>query len=117
MQLLHPPPALTLNSHVTMSTSGSANCGSFWGTTNTDWRLYQNKNGDVTISVSAGHTLKAVKFTYNVSNNGTLMDGTTVIASGTKVNLSGTSKTFTVGNTGTATNGQVKITAVQVEYE
>lgn len=111
-------PTLTLNSHVTMSTSGSANCGSFWGTSNTDWRLYQNKKGDVTISVSAGHTLKSVKFTYNVTNTGTLKDGDTVIASGTKVSLSGTSKTFTVGNTSNSvTNGQVRITAVQVEYE
>ena len=110
-------PTLALNSVVTMSTSGTGNCGSFWQTTGTQWRLYQNKNGDVTISVSAGHTLKAVKFTYSVSNTGTLKDGSTVIASGTKVNLSGTSKTFTVGNTTSATNGQVRITAVQVEYE
>ncbi|MBR0315177.1 MAG: hypothetical protein IJK39_08680, partial [Bacteroidales bacterium] len=110
-------PTLTLNSHVTMSTSGAANCGSFWQTTGTQWRLYQNKNADVTISVSAGHTLKAVTFTYSVTNTGTLLDGSTVIASGTKVELSGTSKTFTVGNTTSATNGQVRITAVQVEYE
>ncbi len=110
-------PTLALNSVVTMSTSGTGNCGSFWGTTDTQWRLYQNKNGDVTISVSAGHTLKAVQFTYSVTNTGTLKDGSTVIASGTKVNLSGTSKTFTVGNTTSATNGQVRITAVQVEYE
>jgi hypothetical protein len=110
-------PTLTLNSHVTMSTSGAANCGSFWQTTGTQWRLYQNKNADVTISVSAGHTLKAVTFTYSVTNTGTLLDGSTVIASGTKVELSGTSKTFTVGNTTSATNGQVRITAVTVEYE
>ncbi len=110
-------PTLALNSVVTMSTSGTGNCGSFWGATDTQWRLYQNKNGDVTISVSAGHTLKAVQFTYSVTNTGTLKDGSTVVASGTKVNLSGTSKTFTVGNTTSATNGQVRITAVQVEYE
>lgn len=101
-----------------MSTSGSANCGSFWGTSNTDWRLYQNKNGDVTISVSAGHTLKSVKFTYNTNKGGVLKDGSTTIDSDTKVDVSGTSKTFTVGNTSNSvTNGQVRITAVQVEYE
>lgn len=110
-------PTLTLNSHVTMSTSGAANCGSFWGTTDTQWRLYQNKGADVTISVSAGHTLKAVTFTFSTTNSGALKDGSTVIASGTKVDLSGTSKTFTVGNTGSGTSGQVRITAVQVEYE
>ena len=100
-----------------MSTSGAANCGSFWGTTDTQWRLYQNKGADVTISVSAGHTLKAVTFTFSTTNSGALKDGSTVIASGTKVDLSGTSKTFTVGNTGSGTSGQVRITAVQVEYE
>ena len=41
----------------------------------------------------------------------------TEISSGTAVAVNGTSKTFSVGNSGTATNGQVKITAISVSYE
>ena len=109
--------SLRLNDSVKMSTTGEDNCGSFWGTTTVDWRLYQAKGGDVTISVADGCELKSVKFTYGVSNGGTLLDASSnQVSSGTTVTASGSSVTFTVGNTGEATNGQVKITAVEVKY-
>ena len=38
------------------------------------------------------------------------------VTSGTAVNVSGTSAEFTVGNSGTATNGQIRITAIEVIY-
>jgi hypothetical protein len=109
--------SLRLNDSVKMSTTGEDNCGSFWGATTVDWRLYQAKGGDVTISVADGCELKSVKFTYGVSNGGTLLDASSnQVSSGTTVTASGSSVTFTVGNTGEATNGQVKITAVEVKY-
>ena len=108
---------LALDSKVTMSTTGEANCGSFWGSNPIDWRLYQNKNGDLTISVSSDYSLVSVKFTYSQSNGGSLFDGDTAISSGNTYSLSGTSKTYTVGSTTGKTNGQVKITAVEVTYE
>ena len=109
--------SINLDEKVTMSTTGDPNCGSFWGTTNIDWRLYQNKSGNVTISVPAGCSLVSVKFTYNQSNGGSLYDGSTAISSNSTQSLSGTSKTYTVGNTTNATNGQVRITAVEVTYQ
>ena len=108
--------SFALDGNITISTTGSANCGSFWGTTTNDWRLYQNKSGNVTITAATGCTLQKVTITYSVSNTGTLKDGTTTIASGSEQAISGTSKTYTVGNTGTATNGQVKITKIKVLY-
>ena len=104
--------SFNLNDHITVSTTGSPNCGSFWGT---DWRLYQNKQGNVIISTSYG-TLKSVKFTYTNSNSGTLNYNSSAITSGTTVNVSGTSVEFTVGNSGAATNGQVRITDIDVTY-
>lgn len=107
---------LKLSSSVRMSTSGEDNCGSFWGE-NREWRLYQNKSGDVTVSVAEGCTLKSVKLTFGTSNNGILVDSANnTITSGTKYDVSGSSVTYTVANSSTNTNGQVKITAIEVVY-
>ncbi|MBQ3711877.1 MAG: hypothetical protein II891_05730 [Bacteroidales bacterium] len=85
----------------------------------TQWRFYQARGGGLTISVSGGHTLVRATFTYTLSNTGVLLapDGATQIASGGSCNLSGTSAFFTLGNTGGATNGQVRFTRIVVEYE
>ena len=108
--------SFSLDANITISTSGGANCGSFWGTTTKDWRLYQAQSGDVTITASSGNTLQSVTFTYSTSNGGTLKDGTTTVATGSAQTISGSSKTYTVGNTGNKTNGQVRITAISVTY-
>ncbi|MBR4809643.1 MAG: hypothetical protein IK031_05125 [Bacteroidales bacterium] len=107
---------LDLSDAVRMLTSGDDNCGSFWGEPNTDWRLYQAKGGNLTIKVASGCSLKSVKLTFNVSNTGVLKEGDKVIESGTAMDVTGTSVYYTVGNSGTATNGQIKITAVEVKY-
>ena len=109
---------LTLDANITLSTTGDDNCGSFWGTSpNNDWRLYQAKSGNAVLTAANGYTLKSVKFTYGASNGGVLLDGETQVATASKYDISGASKTFTVGNSGSASNGQVKITAIEIEYE
>ena len=106
-----------LDDVITISTTGTPNCGSVWGTTTNDWRLYQNQSGNVIVSAQVGYELVSVKFTYSQSNSGTLKDGSTTVATKTEVDCSGlTTKTLTVGNTGTKTNGQVKITEFSVTY-
>lgn len=109
--------SFALDANITVSTSGSPNCGSFWGTTTKDWRLYQNQNGDVTISVPTGCELQSVTFTYNTNNGGVLYDGAANVNTGSAATISGTSATFTVQNTGNKTNGQVRITAISVTYD
>lgn len=109
--------SIALDNIITMSTSGKANCGSFWGADTQEWRLYQNKNGDVTISASSGYIIKSVKFTFKNSNSGTLNNGSTKLSSNTKYDVNSSSVTYTVGNSGTATNGQIKISAVDVVYQ
>ncbi len=113
-----------LDSNITISTSGSANCGSVWGSTTKDWRLYQNQSGDVTVTAASGYTLTSVTFTYSVSNSGTLATVTgqdvaaaNQVASNSAKSVSGTSVTYYVANTGTKTNGQVRITQFSVTYE
>ena len=109
-------PILDLSSAVRMSTSGTPNCGAFYGTSPTEWRLYQKANGDVTITVASGCQLKSVKFTYTTTNTGSLFNGQTEVKSDEVVETSGTEVTFTVGNTGEAENGQVRIKEVEVVY-
>ena len=90
------------------------------GNYNTQWRFYQARGGGLTVSVPAGRSLVSATFTYTVTNTGILLapDGSTQIPSGTKYLLSGgTSAFFTLGNTGSATNGQCRFTEISVEYE
>ena len=100
---------------VTFTANGGSNTGKYY-TSGQEWRYYQGENASITISVPEGFALVSVKPTYNVSNGGVLKNGDATIASGTTVNVSGTSVTFTVGNSGTATNGQVRFTNIDVVY-
>ncbi len=116
--------SFALDANITISTSGSANCGSFWGSSTKDWRLYQNRTGNVTITAASGYELESVTYTYSVSNSGILNtsgNGSSIAssyqkASGTAISISGSSYTLHVGNTGTGTNGQVRITQISVTY-
>lgn len=112
--------SFNLDDNITISTSGSANCGSIWGNTKGttfDWRLYHAKNGDITIAASDNHELVSVNLTFTTGSNGVLLDGDNKISSNTAIFVSGQSKTFTVGNSDTKTNGQVKITQFSVTYK
>ena len=100
---------------VTFTANGGGNTGKYY-TSGEEWRFYQTESASITISVSEGYTLVSVKPTYNVTSGGVLKNGNSTIASGSTVAVSGTSVTFTVGNSGTATNGQVKFTNIDVVY-
>lgn len=110
---------LELSPSVRMSTTGAPNCGAFYGKDpNNDWRLYQNKDGNVTISVAEGCTLKLVQFIYKTSNNGILKNANDeVVESGHGYECSGNSVTYVVGfQNEDKGNGNVQISAVKVIY-
>ena len=105
-----------LDDVINVSTTGSANCGSFW-TNGQDWRLYQNKAGNIIITAADGYELDSVTFTFTIQNTGTLnAPNGAAVTSGSPANITGSTATFTVGNSGTATNGQVRLTAISVTY-
>ena len=104
--------SIIINGDITATCNSGTNSGKYYS----DWRIYQNETGKVTIATTNG-TLKSVAFTFTVSNSGTLNYNSSKINSGTAVPVSGTSAEFTVGNSGTATNGQVRITAISVSYQ
>lgn len=105
-----------LDEKINVSTTGEANCGSFWGSPTQEWRLYQNKNGNVIITAASGYELSSVTFKFTVSNNGTLELNDSAITSNTPVALTGSTATFIVGNSSDGSSGQVRITEISVSY-
>lgn len=81
-----------------------------------NWRIYQNETPSLTITAKTGYTIVSVKVTYTLEKTGIMIQGETQIASDTVVNVNAESVTFSVGNTGTATNGQIRVTAIEVVY-
>ena len=112
----------SLNEVISVSTTGEPNCGTFWTNKDdvTDWRLYQNKGGNVTIAAAEGYTLTSVTLAYNNKNNGVLVDNDdNVVANGSKYALSNVSSvTFAVSKSKDdgKDNGQAQITSFTVTY-
>ena len=70
------------------------------------------------MTAASGYELVSVKFIFVNDKSGALLDGTTTMSSGTEYPASGSSVTYTVGNTSTSvTNGQIRITDVEVKYK
>ena len=107
--------SLTMDDNITVSVTGGGNTGKYYADGN-EWRLYQSESAKLTITAKSGYVLNSVTITYGTKNSGVLLDGSTKITSGTAVTVSGSSYEFAVGNNGTATNGQVKITKISVTY-
>ena len=115
---------IQLNSLITVTANGtqygnpqypSYNTGKYY-TSGANWRIYQNEAPEVTITAAEGKTIVSVKITYDIDKTGILTLDNQNIASGTVVTVNANSITFSVGNTGDATNGQVRITAIEVTY-
>ncbi|MBR3864949.1 MAG: hypothetical protein IKJ19_07570 [Clostridia bacterium] len=106
---------MTMDNNISVTVNGGGNSGKYY-TSGTNWRLYQSESAELTISAANGKTIKSVKITYVVNNSGCLTHNGSNITSGTVVTVNATTTTFGVGNTGTATNGQARVTAIEVVY-
>ena len=92
--------------------------GIYYTDTPPDWRFYQARGGGLTITVPAGYSLVSATFTYKTKNTTDVLScGSNQVTSGTEYSLSGTSATFTVGNTDNKTNGQARISNIVIKYE
>ena len=113
--------SINLNADIIVSATGTAvgnyglNTGKYY-TNGNNWRIYQAEKPELTITAADGKTIVSVKITYDSQNTGTLTLNGKAIASGTVVTVNASSITFSVGNTGSATNGQARITAIEVVY-
>ena len=107
---------ILMDSIITVSSSGKTETGKYF-TNGTNWRIYQSDNGTFTIKAGEGYALISVKVTYTIANTGILMLVDKQVASGEEVATPYHYVTFGVGNTGSATNGQVRITSIEVKYK
>ena len=106
---------LSIDDFITVTVDGSPNTGKYYS----DWRIYQSENPTITVTVKTGYTIISVKFTYSVDKTGVLTsaDKATNYPSDTKIDVNADTISFTVGNTASVTNGQVRITAIEVVYK
>jgi hypothetical protein len=111
-----------LNGDISVTAVGTAsgnygvNTGKYY-TNGENWRIYQAETPALTITAAEGKTIVSVKITYASQNTGVLtLDGANV-ESASVVTVNAATVTFSVGNTGTATNGQARITAIEVIYQ
>lgn len=68
------------------------------------------------ITISSAFDLSSVTFTFTGANSGILKYGNVVVESENPISVTGKSAAFYVANSGTASNGQIKITAIEVVY-
>ena len=104
------------DANITVSVTGGGNTGKYYVNGN-NWRIYQNESPAITIAAANGKTIKSVKISYTVSNNGVLTLNGNNVETDTLVTVDAASITFGVGNTSTKTNGQVRITAIEIIYQ
>ena len=105
---------LKMDDVVSVTVSGGGNTGKYYDN-GTNWRIYQTETPSITVSAD-GKTIISVKITYASEKTGVLtLDGANIV-SGTVVEVNASSVTFGVGNTGTETKGQVRITDIEVVY-
>ena len=102
-----------LDEVITVSTEATdANTGKYYIGGN-QVRLYQTGAAKLFISAAEGYTISSITLTYVSYNTGILKEAESDVA----VDFNNVqSATFTVGNSGTATNGQVRLTAFSVTY-
>ena len=107
--------SFSLDANITVTCTGGGNTGKYY-TSGNEWRLYQTESPKLIVTAASGYTLNSITVTYNVTYTGILVYNNTQISSPATVTVSGSSVEFSVGNSGSATNGQVKVTAISVTY-
>ena len=114
---------LVMDSKVTVTMAAKGGSGSYdpntgkYYTSGFEWRAYQSdKEATIVVTAADGLTITTVKITYTTKNGGILDCNGAKFESGAVVTVNAASATFAIANTGTATNGQVKVTAIEVVY-
>ena len=110
---------LTITSSGTPVGDYGVNTGKFYcgtdskGVTYANWRIYQSESAKVKFE-STTKTIKTIKITFEAQKTGTLLLNDTVIESDAVTEINASTAEFTVGNSGTSTKGQIKISAIEV---
>lgn len=113
---------LKLNDYVTVSVTAATpssygqNTGKYYES-DVSWRMYQADGTSITVKAAEGKTITSVKITYISNKTGVLLNGTAQVETDAVITVGANSITLGVGNTSAeVTNGQVRITAIEVIY-
>ena len=106
--------SLDVDANVTATITGGGNSGKYY-TSGQAWRIYQTETPSLTIAAKEG-TISSVTVTYTINNTGVLTLNDANVESGAACVVNAASVTFGVGNTSSATNGQVRVTQIDVVY-
>jgi len=105
-----------LDNVITANVSGGGNTGKYYSNGN-NWRLYQKEDAELIINAAENYIITAATFTFSNSNNGTLIYNGSVLESEKEISVSGVnSLELSVGNSTSASNGQIRITGISVTY-
>lgn len=96
-----------------LASAGNYN-GGYYSTDQT-WRIYQSDNGFFQID-AGDYYIRSVTIVYSSGNYGTLVYDGVNYASGVTIPIDDHSAIFRAGNLYDATNGQVKIKSITVDY-
>ncbi len=108
--------SVSIDSVATATMVGTGNNGKYY-TSGYEWRFYQNGSGGITISVLENYVIDSVTINYNINNTGIFIDSNSnTVVSGVEQTVDAQSVTYTVANSGDATNGQAKITSISITY-
>lgn len=108
--------SMKMDDVITLTASDGTNNGKVYEK-GTEWRLYQSEKGTMTVSSKAGYVIESIIVTFTNKKSGTLLYNGNVVTSGKAVSVSGSSVKFTLGNSSTATNGQIIVTEISVTYK
>lgn len=108
--------SMKMDDVITLTASDGTNNGKVYKK-GTEWRLYQSEKGTMTVSSKAGYVIESIIVTFTNKKSGTLLYNGNVVTSGKAVSVSGSSVKFTLGNSSTATNGQIIVTEISVTYK
>ena len=104
---------VSLGNGIIATANGGGNTGKYYNS-GTNWRLYQSESASLSIT-SKYVKIASVKISYVSDNNGVLkLNG--IINSNDVVQINDYNVTFEIGNSDSATNGQVRITDIEITY-
>lgn len=105
-----------LDNVITANVSEGGNTGKYYSNGN-NWRLYQNESAKLIISAAENYIITAATISFTNDKSGTLIYNGSVLESGKEISVNGVnSLELSVGNSGTAMNGQIRITGISVTY-
>lgn len=115
---------LTVDDNITITvTATDANSGKYYENLSAgdgvgNWRIYQSGSAQLTFTAAEGYKIYSIKITYSPNSSGSIAnaDATTLYGSEEVISVNESAVTLGVGNTESKTNGQARITAIEVIY-